>query len=249
MTQIKLQPPIENFDWNKNISQLFGVNRSLYKERFNLPGHSGLDIYITGEKMGYGTPILASHDGVVQKIQRDIPHRTSGNGIKILSLDNFFSTAYWHLADFNCNVGDNISTGQVIGYLGNSGWVRPLPTQENPHLGSHLHLGLEIYGQNSEYGTYVDPTPYLFKEGDKLPIYWSRDLFIGREGDDVSFLQTCLKLEGFAENYQPNGYFGPKTMQDVIKLQKKYELSPTIGYFGPLTRRVLKKYSSFYSLT
>lgn len=243
---MKLDYPIENFVWSKNVSQLFGVNKSLYNSNFGIPGHNGVDIFVQDEKLGYGTPILATHKGTIQTIQRDVPHRTSGNGIKLLSEDNSFSTTYWHLADFNCNIGDKVETGQVIGYMGNSGFVRPLPTQEQSHLGTHLHFGAEIYGQSSEYGTYVDPVPFLFKEGDKLPIYWNRDLFITREGDDVSWLQTCLKLEGFAEDYQPISYFGAKTMRDVRKLQQKYQISPSIGYFGEQTKRALKKYSSFY---
>lgn len=246
---MKLEFPIGNFNWSKNISQLFGVNKTLYEPTFRIPGHNGIDIQVTDEKNGYGTPILASHNGTIQTIQRDVPHRTSGNGIKLLSEDNSFSTTYWHLSDFNCNVGDKVTTGQVIGYMGNSGFVRPLPTQESPHLGTHLHFGIEIYGQSSEYQTYVDPVPFLFKQGDKLPVFWNRDLFITMSGDDVSWLQTCLKLEGLGQDYQPIGYFGTKTMRDVIQLQKKYEIIPRIGYFGQMTKRPLKKYSSFYLLS
>ena len=57
-------------------------------------------------------------------------------------------------------------------------------------------------------------------------------------GDDISWLQSILKLEGFAGDYEPIAYFGAKTMRDVIYLQKKYNLTP-VGIFGPKTREII----------
>src|SRR3990167_9034759 len=91
-------PPIENFSLRNNISQLFGCGADFYKREFGLPAHNGLDITIVDNKNGYGSPILAAHDGIVEKIVQDVPYATKGNGVYLLSEDGTFSTIYWHLS-------------------------------------------------------------------------------------------------------------------------------------------------------
>jgi len=236
---IKLSSPIKDFSWNNNVSQLFGVNRALYEPRFGIPGHNGIDICVGGGNQGYGESILATHDGIVSRLNYETTWRTNGNGIYLQSLDGIFTTIYWHLSEIQVVIGQQVKQGEVIGLMGNTGFVRPEPTSQQPRNGTHLHFGVAIKGKQSEYGDFVDPTSYLIKDGDRLPIYFARDLYFGRSGDDVSWLQICLKLEGFAEDYEPIGFFGGKTMRDVRKLQEKYFLTPTIGYCGPKTRKLL----------
>ena len=240
MSNIKLSMPLENISWDGNCSQLFGVNPKLYKN-FNKAGlHNGVDFFKGGERSGYGDKILAMHNGQIEKIVYDVPHQTKGNGIYLLSEDDSFSSVYWHLSGFDCQIGEIISAGQTIGRLGNSGWVRPLPTKEQPWLGTHIHIGVFKHGLENDYGGFVDPTPWMVSLGDKLPIYFARDLFFGCSGDDVSFLQTCLKLElGEEVDFEPIGFYGPATMKAVIKLQQKFSIFPAIGYCGPKTRRFL----------
>lgn len=241
-----LKPPVRDFSSSYSISQLFGVNAKTYS-KFNLPGHNALDIVVSDSKLGFGTPILAAHDGVVESMTYDVPHITRGNGLYILSHDNKFSTNYWHLSAFDVKVGQNVKAGQVIALMGNSGFVFPRPSPVCPHCGTHVHFGLKIHGKNNEYKGFVDPIPHMIGLGDKLPIYFNRNLYQGRSGDDVSWLQTILRLEGFAEDYDPIGYFGNKTRRDVSKLQVKYGIIPILGYFGSKTRDlVTKRWSSYY---
>jgi len=235
----KLLHPIQDFKWKKNISQMFGQNSAIYMKNFGIPNHNGLDYVVQDSKKGYGTPILAAHDGVVEKIAYDVPHRTRGNGIYILSSDGTFSTCYWHLSSFLVNLGDKVQAGQTIGAMGNSGWVLPRPTKHNIHAGTHLHFGVREHGTQNRYGGFVDPTPYLYEIGDELPLFFFRDLFVGKSGNDVSWLQTLLHLEGLAGDYSKYDFFGPKTLRDCIKLQKKHGLSPTHGFVGPKTRSLL----------
>ena len=224
MNKVVLRPPIEEFHFWNNVSQMFGVNRETYYNKFGLPGHQGLDIVIRIEKNGYGERVLATHNGTIEKITYDVPHQGRGNGISLLSEDGTFSTVYWHLSGFDCGIGQRINAGDTIGRLGNSGFVLPRPTPSNPWLGSHLHFAvLDNTIANNEYGGMVDPVPFLFKEGDKLPISFPRELFYGRSGDDVSWLTTILKIElGLKEIYWEGiGYFGWKTLGAVKKLQEK----------------------------
>jgi len=237
---MKLLPPIENFNWSA-CSQLFGVNRETYEKKFGLPGHNALDMTFSGKpKNGYGERILAAHDGIVEKMIFDVPHSTKGNGVYLLSKDKTFSTIYWHLSDFTCSMGEEIKAGQTIGKAGNSGFVNPAPTKENPWAGVHLHFGILRHDiPNNLYGGFVDPLPYLFTIGDKLPMSFSRDLSFGMEGDDVSWLQSILALEGYAPDYQPIGFFGEKTLRDAKLFQSYYNIIPSMGYIGSKTRAII----------
>jgi len=246
LENLKLSPPINGFNAAKNLSQLFGTNPELYKREFGIPGHNALDFVWADEKRGFGTPVLAMHDGVVSQINYDVPHKTKGNGIYVFSSDGRFYTNYWHLATFEAQVGQVVKARQVIGTMGNSGNVTPKPSPECPLCGTHLHGGLFVPNHANDYGGFVDPLPYLFNGEEKLPIFFGRDMFFGKTGDDVSWLQTCLRIEGFAEDYDPIAVFGFKTLRDVSKLQKKHGISPAMGYVGKVTRSFLNgKYSAY----
>lgn len=244
---MRLSFPIANFNWRDNTSQLFGVNKQVYQQ-FNIPGHNGLDFYVKDAKTSYGVPILATHDGIVDRLQYETSWRTNGNGIYLLS-DEGFSTVYWHLSEIHVNIGQQVKRGDVLGLMGNTGFVLPPPDASNPHNGTHLHFAIFDSSQkDNEYHGFIDPAPYLINDGDKLPTKLVQDLFIGNSyGNQVANLQTILKLEGFAQEYEPNGSFGPKTMRDVILLQQKYGLTPAIGYCGAKTRSVLNARWSAYN--
>lgn len=250
-------PPIKNFNWDKNVSQMFGVNKGTYFPRFNIPGHNGLDIYVLPDS--YGVEVLATHDGIINTLQFDDPTRKSGNGILMQGYDengNYVQTLYWHLSRFNVQLGQQVKAGEVIGYIGNTGFVMPSPSPSCPHCGAHLHFGVSRIKivppgtwntefVKTDYGSFCDPTPFLFKEGNKLPIRFFRDLFIGREGDDVSWLQTVLKIEFPDVPFEPIGIFGNQTRIAVQRLQRKYGINPVFGYVGTKTRSYLNsKYSN-----
>ena len=244
---IKLTPPIENFSWKHNISQFFGVSHDTYMTRFGVPGHNGLDIVIRDNKRGFGTPVLAMHDGTIERINYDVPHKTSGNGIYLLSTDKTFSTNYWHLASFEAEVGQEIKQGQVIATVGNSGWVFPKPSPTCIHCGTHLHIAVKRHSYRNDYGGFIDPVPCLFREGDKLPMNLRRNMFLLSNGDHVSHLQTLLHIEGFGGDYERYGHFGRKTLRDAIALQRRHGISPTLGYVYTKTRAFLNEKYSLYA--
>ncbi|MCF7835798.1 MAG: peptidoglycan DD-metalloendopeptidase family protein [Candidatus Marinimicrobia bacterium] len=233
----KLQHPIKNFDWQKNISQLFGVNRKLYLPNFGIDGHNGIDYRIE-----YGAPILSAHNGIVSKLSYETKWKTNGNGIYIMNTNGQFQTVYWHLSEIQCLIGQKIKVGDVLGLAGNTGFVKPEPTPQNPHAGTHLHFAMLGKDKKNNYKGFVDPLPFLFNDGEKLPpmVCFPRDLHFNMYGDDVSWLQSILKLELKGNiDFEPIGYFGKKTKEAVIELQKKYNINPTLGYVGPKTRRFI----------
>lgn len=259
---IKFTPPIENFRFQGNISQLFGVNKSAYEQFRNskgekLGGHNGLDIFAENDQLGYGTLIKAMHDWDTCSLESDFPIKTRGNGIRLYKhmtpflvdgvMCHMIETIYWHLADFEIKAGSSGKQGETIGKMGNTGQVFPKPSNTCalcPYFGTHLHTAWRGYDKNgkiidNDFDGYRDPVPFLFQEGDRLPVIFNRDMYPGVSGNDVAWLQTVLKLEGFGEDYEPLGYFGSKTLRDVIKLQKKHSISPALGFVGPKTRSYL----------
>ena len=133
------------------------MSRVLYKAEnqitcgYKKGSHNGVDVVKKWNKTCY---IISHSDGEVIQAVKGIPHelgatglRSYGNYVKIKH-DNGYYTLYGHIAygTVKVNVGDRVSRGQVIGYLGNTG----------ESYGAHLHW--EVRDKND---TRIDPTPYL----------------------------------------------------------------------------------------
>jgi len=101
--------------------------------------HPGIDIAVPT-----GTPIRAAGDGTVILQQ---PEASSGGYGNYTCIDHGggISTCYAHQSSFAVSSGDRVSQGQVIGYVGCTGYC----------FGPHLHFEVRISGQPT------DPIPYL----------------------------------------------------------------------------------------
>lgn len=106
------------------ISSGFGYRSSLSgNKRF----HSGVDLYAP-----MGTPVYACESGQVIKAEYN-----GGYGYFILIYHGGgFATSYAHLSGFAISVGQNVSRGQIIGYVGTTGYT----------TGPHLHLEVRTNG-------------------------------------------------------------------------------------------------------
>jgi murein DD-endopeptidase MepM/ murein hydrolase activator NlpD len=98
--------------------------------------HEGIDIAVP-----YGTPIHAAASGRVV-----YSGWMSGYG-NLVAIDHGrgLSTAYAHQSSIAASVGQTVSQGQVIGYVGCTGHC----------FGPHLHFEVRVNG------TPVDPLGYL----------------------------------------------------------------------------------------
>ena len=106
------------------ISSGFG-NRKSYSG--NTKFHAGLDIYAQT-----GSPIYAAETGQVIKAEYD-----GGYGYCILIYHGGnFATFYAHLSGFAISNGQNVQKGQIIGYVGTTGFT----------TGPHLHFEVRIKG-------------------------------------------------------------------------------------------------------
>jgi murein DD-endopeptidase MepM/ murein hydrolase activator NlpD len=122
------------FIWpvNGSITGVFGESR---------PGHmhAGLDI-----AAGEGTPIRAADSGRVVLVQGVGSSGGYGN-FTCVQHNASTSSCYAHQSRFGTSMGANVSKGQVIGYVGNTGHS----------FGAHLHFEVRVNGSP------VNPMGYL----------------------------------------------------------------------------------------
>lgn len=97
-----------------------------------------------------GTPIYAVADGVVSVATT---HSSYGNYVQIshgtADDGNTYATLYAHMSSYCVSVGQTVTKGQVIGYVGNTGAVR------GANGGYHLHLELRINGSRVDAMAYI----------------------------------------------------------------------------------------------
>ncbi|MBX5436735.1 MAG: M23 family metallopeptidase [Alicyclobacillaceae bacterium] len=131
--------------YNYTVKHSFGAGRSWGGRR----RHEGVDIFA-----GYGTPVLASCYGYVESIGWN---RYGGWRIGLRDLNNVYYY-YAHLSSFAKGLkrGDLVQPGQVIGYVGNSGYGPPGTSGKFP---PHLHFGM--YKDSGRYEWAFSPSPYL----------------------------------------------------------------------------------------
>jgi murein DD-endopeptidase MepM/ murein hydrolase activator NlpD len=98
--------------------------------------HPGVDMIAS-----YGTPIKACRAGTVVIAG---PQGGYGNAVVINHGGNM-ATLYGHQSSLAVSVGQTVTAGQVIGYVGSTGYS----------TGPHLHFEVRISGNT------VDPVPYL----------------------------------------------------------------------------------------
>lgn len=98
--------------------------------------HYAVDIAIS-----YGTPIYASNDGTVLKAES---HSSYGYYV-LIDHGNGRSTLYAHCSSLAAVAGQTVSKGQIIGYVGSTGFS----------TGNHLHFEFRVNGNRTNPLSYV----------------------------------------------------------------------------------------------
>lgn len=106
-------------------------------------GHTGTDIAAS-----YGVPVIAAADGVVKTLyhwngvvtQGD--YNSYGNYV-VIDHENGYRTLYGHMTYFIVGQGEHVEQGQVIGYVGETGYA----------FGAHLHY--EMFGPNGRFNAHT----------------------------------------------------------------------------------------------
>lgn len=101
--------------------------------------HHGLDL-----SANIGTPVYATGDGVVTRAEYG-----GGYGNVVFVNHGFgFETRYAHLSKFKVHEGQKVKRGEVIGYVGNTGWsTRP-----------HLHYEVLYRGE------WTNPMNFMYRD-------------------------------------------------------------------------------------
>lgn len=116
------------------VTSYFGYRQSPYRSGSEF--HKGIDIAAKA-----GNPIIAPADGIVVE---NVNRSDMGNYV-VINHKSGISTAYAHMLRSAVYKGKNVKKGEVIGYVGNSGWS----------TGSHLHYSVMLNGVQ------VNPYKYL----------------------------------------------------------------------------------------
>lgn len=143
--------PIVDYDYDDV------VGRSVYGMRihpvFKVPKmHWGIDIIVP--KM---TPIRAMADGTVTISKMQNNRKGYGNYVVIKHSDGY--SLYCHMERRIVDVGDKVSAGDVIGFVGSTG----------DSTGYHVHVGIckNFYAGTDESREWADPLPAI-KEAVKM---------------------------------------------------------------------------------
>ncbi|TVQ44548.1 MAG: M23 family metallopeptidase [Saprospirales bacterium] len=112
--------PIRMDNLHRSMNLLSGFGMRLHPVHKVWRMHTGIDFTAP-----LGTPIYATGNGVVTRIQRD---RTGYGTFLVVNHGYGYETLYAHLRDYSVEVGDEVTKGQKIATVGNTG------TSTAPHL-------------------------------------------------------------------------------------------------------------------
>lgn len=116
---------------NARLTQQFGDTAFSRSGAYNGKGHNGIDIAAS-----IGTPLKAALTGTVLATGNTDAVRgcySFGKWVMIKH-NNGLNTMYAHLSQVGVKAGQTVSTGQVIGYAGDTGYA----------TGPHLHFGVYV---------------------------------------------------------------------------------------------------------
>ncbi|MDB5195297.1 MAG: putative zinc metalloprotease [Parcubacteria group bacterium] len=160
---------------NYCVTQYFGNTAFAASGAYNGSGHNGIDI-----GMPIGTPVQAALSGTVLGTgNTDLAHDAAGNQCYsfgkwvMIKHANGLSTMYGHLSQINVSKGQAVSTGDVLGFSGETGYA----TGPHLHFGVYASAGVQILTLGQFKGgaspcanasmpvaplnAYLNPTSYL----------------------------------------------------------------------------------------
>lgn len=94
-----------------------------------------------------GAPVKACQAGTVT-LANSVGAGAGGKMV-IVSHGAGYTSEYLHLSKLNVKTGTKVQAGDVIGFVGGSGFGKP------DHYGAHLHLAIKLNGKN------LDPYEFL----------------------------------------------------------------------------------------
>jgi murein DD-endopeptidase MepM/ murein hydrolase activator NlpD len=143
---------------NSTLTQKYG-STNFAKSAYRGKWHNGIDLAAP-----IGTPVVAAADGVVFSIDNQDKYCYKGAYGKYVAIRHYngLTTLYAHLSLYTVKEGQQVKRGEVIGYVGQSGYA----------TGPHLHFGVydsetfyvgssKVCGPKMPYGGDLDPERYV----------------------------------------------------------------------------------------
>ncbi|MGB3342747.1 MAG: peptidoglycan DD-metalloendopeptidase family protein [Aequorivita sp.] len=149
------------------ISSRYNLNRRIQYYGYKLRPHRGTDFAAP-----VGTPILATADGVVTKSERK---GGNGNYVKIQH-SGTYETQYLHMKARNVKVGQHVSQGDVIGWIGMTGNT------------SGPHVCYRFWKNGKEVDPFQEDTPFSQPLPQELhEDYFANQILLKEQLDCVAF--------------------------------------------------------------
>lgn len=216
------------------MSRLLKNYKNKVSKKYIAGVHNGIDII--GElglkgNIGAVDYILAHSDGQVVAVRSDykttdVTGRSYGNYVKIKH-DNGYYTLYAHLKykSVTCKIGDRVSKGQVIGYMGNTGYSK----------GSHLHFEVRDIKDNK-----IDPTNFIDSD---LPNCKNKLKSIDEIAKEVIDMQWDVypKRKTLLENA---GYNYEEVQKRVNEIEKNKKTITYVVKPGDTLSKIAKQYNT-----
>src|SRR3989338_787336 len=146
-----------------HVTQYFGDTAFARTAAYKGKGHNGIDL-----RASIGTPTNAALGGVVQETNLGTAQNCQYGKWVLIRHNNGLTTLYAHLSGVNVVQGQSVSTGQLIGYSGNTGYATC------PHLHFTVYVSSAVSFINykcnngksvkvpvSPFNGYVNPVNYL----------------------------------------------------------------------------------------
>ena len=140
---------IDKWSWPTTNDYVLTGSFSSYHNAIDIAGTNGSEIYAANS----GQVVTVKGGCVVGNLSCN---GKGGNYIIIKHNTNNYYTVYMHLKDIKVSVGQVVNSGQVIGTMGNTGNVIPVPTSSGSTAGTHLHFCLYI-GEPYKGGYAINP--------------------------------------------------------------------------------------------
>ena len=162
--------------------------------------HNGLDL-----KAQLNTPVYSVADGKVKAAKYD-----SSYGYYIALDHGKYGTLYAHLARFTVTEGNNVKSGDIIGYAGSTGDA----------IGTHLHFEIRLGSYESFWErSYCDKRVFMNTTNPMLFIedYLERQKDFSIE-EAVNIVQSAAGLEDKTMDYMAKYYrFGDDLVKKLAK--------------------------------
>lgn len=111
------------------ITQYFGNTEFAQAGAYSGQGHNGIDF-----RASIGTPVKSVLTGTVQEINQGAVKNCQYGKWVLVKHDNGLTSLYAHLSSISVSKGQRVSTGEVVGYSGDTGYA----------TGPHLHLTVYV---------------------------------------------------------------------------------------------------------